>query len=75
MLRGLAKPTWPRQIKIFVREPLGVVGTILVPVARSWVKTIVAEPVDANDGRQPVRRRGRRCSPRFSCSSARCCRS
>jgi ABC-2 type transport system permease protein len=32
MLRGLAKLTW-LEIKIFVREPLGVVGTILVPVA------------------------------------------
>lgn len=32
MLRGLWQLTW-LEIKIFVREPLGVIGTILVPVA------------------------------------------
>jgi ABC-2 type transport system permease protein len=31
MLRGLAKLTW-LEIKIFVREPLGVIGTLLIPV-------------------------------------------
>jgi ABC-2 type transport system permease protein len=32
MLRGFVKLTW-LEIKIFVREPLGVVGTLIVPVA------------------------------------------
>src|SRR5262245_48505827 len=32
MLRGLMKLTW-LEIKIFLREPLGAIGTILVPVA------------------------------------------
>jgi ABC-2 type transport system permease protein len=32
MLRGLWRLTW-LEIKIFVREPLGVVGTVIVPVA------------------------------------------
>ena len=31
MLRGLLKLTW-LEIKIFVREPLGFVGTIVIPV-------------------------------------------
>jgi ABC-2 type transport system permease protein len=31
MLRGLWKLTW-LEIKIFVREPLGVIGTVLIPV-------------------------------------------
>ncbi len=32
MLRGFAQLTW-LEIKIFVREPLGVIGTVVVPVA------------------------------------------
>ena len=32
MLRGLLKLTW-LEIKIFIREPMGAVGTILIPVA------------------------------------------
>ncbi len=32
MLRGFVKLTW-LEIKIFVREPLGVVGTLIIPVA------------------------------------------
>jgi ABC-2 type transport system permease protein len=32
MLRGLLRLTW-LEIKIFVREPLGVIGTIVIPVA------------------------------------------
>jgi ABC-2 type transport system permease protein len=32
MLRGLAKLTW-LETKIFVREPLGVIGTVVLPVA------------------------------------------
>ncbi len=32
MLRGLVRLTW-LEIKIFIREPLGVVGTVIVPVA------------------------------------------
>ena len=31
MLRGLWQLTW-LEIKIFVREPLGVIGTVAVPV-------------------------------------------
>src|SRR5215831_8178032 len=31
MLRGLGRLTW-LEIKIFVREPLGVIGTVIVPV-------------------------------------------
>ena len=31
MLRGLAKLTW-LEIKIFVREPLGAIGTVVIPV-------------------------------------------
>ena len=31
MLRGLLKLTWI-EIKVFMREPLGAVGTILIPV-------------------------------------------
>ena len=31
MLRGLGKLTWI-EIKIFLREPLGAIGTIVVPV-------------------------------------------
>lgn len=31
MLRGLVKLTW-LEIKIFLREPLGAIGTILLPV-------------------------------------------
>ena len=32
MLRGLLQLTW-LEIKIFVREPMGVIGTVLIPVA------------------------------------------
>jgi len=32
MLRGLAKLTW-LEIKIFLREPMGAVGTVVIPVA------------------------------------------
>ena len=33
MLRGLWKLTW-LEIKIFMREPLGVIGTVGIPVLR-----------------------------------------
>ena len=32
MMRGLFQLTW-LEIKIFVREPLGAIGTLLMPVA------------------------------------------
>ena len=31
MLRGLGKLTW-LELKIFIREPLGVVGSVVIPV-------------------------------------------
>ena len=36
MLRGLWKLTW-LELKIFLREPLGVIGSIAVPVAVFFV--------------------------------------
>src|SRR5689334_18570427 len=44
MLRGLWRLTW-LEVKIFVREPLGVIGTVGVPVLVLVVLTRVLGPV------------------------------
>ncbi|MFN8570806.1 MAG: ABC transporter permease [Gemmatimonadaceae bacterium] len=55
MLRGLARLTW-LEIKIFVREPLGVVGSIFIPVAvfvvlgRIFGRAAPSSPTDAGGG-------------------------
>jgi ABC-2 type transport system permease protein len=50
MLRGLWKLTW-LEIKIFLREPLGAIGTILIPVA---VFVVLGRVVGQPSGTQPV---------------------
>ena len=62
MIRALAKLTW-LEIKIFVREPLGLFGTIGIPVLVFVVMTRIL----GRDGRR--RRRGSRDGP-----AARSCR-
>ena len=56
MLRGLWKLTWV-EIKIFVREPLGVIGSVGVPV----VLFVVLRPI-ARQPRPGGRSASRRCS-------------
>jgi ABC-2 type transport system permease protein len=50
MLRGLWKLTW-LEIKIFLREPLGAIGTIVIPVA---VFVVLGRFVGRPGGTQPV---------------------
>lgn len=52
MLRGLAQLTW-LEIKIFLREPLGAVGTTLMPVA---VFLIVGRSMSRGTGAPPTAR-------------------
>lgn len=52
MIRALAKLTW-LEIKIFVREPLGVVGTIGIPVAVFVATTRLLGPTASAASRQP----------------------
>ena len=47
MLRGLWRLTW-LEIKIFVREPLGVIGTVGVPVLLFVVLGRLLGPACAN---------------------------
>ena len=48
MLKGLWSLTW-LEIKIFVREPLGLVGTVGVPVAIVLLLGRIAGPAHAHD--------------------------
>jgi len=52
MLRGLWRLTW-LEIKIFLREPLGLVGSIAVPVVVFLIMSRVAGPKYANEPRVP----------------------
>jgi ABC-2 type transport system permease protein len=52
MLRGLWRLTW-LEIKIFLREPLGVIGGIAVPVAVFLIMSRIAGPRFANEPRVP----------------------
>ena len=54
MLRGLLRLTW-LEIKIFVREPLGAIGSVVIPV-------VVFSGSDARSGRGCRRRRRRPAS-------------
>jgi ABC-2 type transport system permease protein len=52
MLRGLWRLTW-LEIKIFLREPLGLIGGIAVPVAVFLIMSRIAGPKYANEPRVP----------------------
>jgi ABC-2 type transport system permease protein len=52
MLRGLWRLTW-LEIKIFLREPLGVIGGIAVPVAVFLIMSRIAGPRFANEPAVP----------------------
>ena len=64
MLRGLWRLTW-LEIKIFVREPLGVIGTVGMPVLVFVVLGRVLGP------RARTARRAYRASSRSICRSSR----
>ena len=67
MLRGLWKLTW-LEIKIFVREPLGVIGTVGLPVLIFVVFGRMFGP-----DRQDVGLQAFRASSRSTCRSWRRC--
>ena len=52
MIRALAKLTW-LEIKIFVREPMGVIGTVGIPVAVFLIASRLAGPRVARTTMQP----------------------
>jgi ABC-2 type transport system permease protein len=52
MLRGLWRLTW-LEIKIFLREPLGLIGAVAVPVVVFLILSRVAGPRFANEPRVP----------------------
>ena len=61
MLRGLWALTW-LEIKIFLREPLGAIGTVAVPVAAA--SSVIGRMIGAAGGRagQPVELRAGRAA-------------
>ena len=52
MMRALAKLTW-LETKIFVREPLGLIGTVGIPVAVFLIASRIAGPRLARQATQP----------------------
>ena len=52
MIRALAKLTW-LETKIFIREPMGVIGTVGIPVAVFVIASQIAGPRVARAAMQP----------------------